>query len=599
MSPCVYTAQPACTASIATPCIVPCPAKAAFTRSPIPRRSVTCPMRSSSGAFMPSPRFTLSSKSLLFLSSCYFAFVLNLAFWRYCMAVLRIDTAGNILFALGLPFVMVMLAFIPLCLLLWPATAKPVLAVMLCVSAATNFAMFQYGIYFDATMIRNLLETNSAEALDLVTPSSLLWVLCTGGLPAALLACTRIHFRPVWQEVRFRLLACAVGLLLVACLGALNYKEYAAFGRNHARARALINVGNYVYSSIRYTMKKFAIPRIFVHVGEDAKKTEELDTPTVFVLVVGEAARAGNFSLNGYARNTNPLLSQQDIINFDDVASCGTATAVSVPCMFSGTPRKDFDVDKQLFRDNVLDILQRAGYSVLWLENDGGGKGVPNRVSFEDMPTQNNPALCTDGVCLDEVLLERLKSYLPTITKDTVIVLHTMGSHGPSYYKRYPERFRQFTPTCDTAEIQQCPQESIVNTYDNTILYTDFIVSSIIDTLKRFPQFESGMLYVADHGESLGENNIYLHGLPYAIAPKEQTHIPMVLWMSDSMKKYDRIDYACLKQYAAKGSFSHQNLFHSLLGLMEVESAAYSPEYDLFNTCRQPESEATHSQVPS
>ena len=544
---------------------------------------------------MPFPRFSLSSKSLLLLTSCYFAFVLNLAFWRYCIEVLSIDSIGNILFALSLPFIMVLLAFIVFCLLVWPVVAKPVLVVLLCVSAATNFAMFQYGIYFDATMIRNLLETNSAEALDLVTPSSMLWVLCTGVLPAALLACTRIHFRPTWQEVRFRLLVCFFGLLITVSLGALNYKEFIAFGRNHAKARALINVGNYVYSSIRYTMKKFAVPLSFVHIGEDAKKTEELPMPTVFVLVVGEAARAGNFSLNGYERNTNPLLSQQDIINFDDVTSCGTATAISVPCMFSGTPRKEFDVDKQLHRENVLDILQRAGYAVLWLENDGGGKGVPARVPFEDMPTQNNPAFCTEGVCLDEVLLARLEEYLHTITKDTVVVLHSIGSHGPSYYKRYPERFRQFTPTCDTAEIQQCPQESIKNTYDNTILYTDFILSSVIDTLKKFPQFEAGMLYVADHGESLGENNIYLHGLPYAFAPKEQTHVPMVLWMSDSMKKYDRIDYTCLKQHATTGSFSHQNLFHSLLGLLEIESAVYAPEYDLFNTCRQPAPEATHN----
>lgn len=161
-----------------------------------------------------------------------------------------------------------------------------------------------------------------------------------------------------------------------------------------------------------------------------------------------------------------------------------------------------------------------------------------------------------------------------------------MGSHGPTYYNRYPKEFQKFTPTCDTADIQNCTSEQIVNTYDNTILYTDYIVSSAIDILKKYPQFEAGLVYVSDHGESLGENNVYLHGMPYAIAPDEQTQIPMLMWMSENMKKWDYVDYACLKNKAANTVYSHDNLFHSILGLLEVKSTAYQKKFDLFDGCR-------------
>jgi lipid A ethanolaminephosphotransferase len=164
-----------------------------------------------------------------------------------------------------------------------------------------------------------------------------------------------------------------------------------------------------------------------------------------------------------------------------------------------------------------------------------------------------------------------------------------MGSHGPAYFKRYTEEFKKFTPTCDTADIQTCAKEQIINTYDNTILYTDYILSSIIDAAKKSSDYKIGVLYVSDHGESLGENNIYLHGFPYKLAPKEQKQIPMILWMSESMKKYSYIDYDCLKKEAFAKHYSHDNLFHSLIGLLEIKSKVYDKNEDLFNTCRTKE----------
>ncbi|OPZ76733.1 MAG: Phosphoethanolamine transferase EptA [Alphaproteobacteria bacterium ADurb.Bin438] len=196
-----------------------------------------------------------------------------------------------------------------------------------------------------------------------------------------------------------------------------------------------------------------------------------------------------------------------------------------------------------------------------------------------------NPKYCTSSYCKDEVLLDGLEDVIKNIKNDTVIVLHTMGSHGPSYHNRYPDEFKKFVPSCDTSDIQNCSKEEIVNTYDNTILYTDFIVSSAIDILKKFNNLEIGLIYVSDHGESLGENGIYLHGMPYSIAPKSQTSVPMMIWMSDNMKKYDFINYECLKDKASKGQFSHDNLFHSLLWLMEIDTKIYNEDFNMFKGC--------------
>ena len=184
-------------------------------------------------------------------------------------------------------------------------------------------------------------------------------------------------------------------------------------------------------------------------------------------------------------------------------------------------------------------------------------------------------------------MLEGLEEKIAKLQRNSIIILHTMGSHGPTYYKRYPDSFKKFTPVCETADIQDCTQEQIINTYDNTIVYTDHIISSVINILKRHPEFQSSLIYVSDHGESLGENGIYLHGLPYSIAPDEQTKIPFLLWLSDTKKRFGNIDESCIKIAAAKNKFSHDNLFHSVLGLTNTQTTVYKPELDIFAACRK------------
>jgi len=251
--------------------------------------------------------------------------------------------------------------------------------------------------------------------------------------------------------------------------------------------------------------------------------------------------------------------------------------------MFSHKDRREFDVEEAKYAQNLMDTLSMADYEILWLENDSGCKGVCDRVPTEDVVKIGSKEHCEKDYCRDEVMLARLEERIKNHDKNEVIVVHSMGSHGPSYYRRYPEAFRKFTPTCDTADIHRCSRDEIVNTYDNTILYTDYFLSSIIDIARRFPDKEVSILYASDHGESLGENGIYLHGLPYAFAPQEQKHIPFFLWLSDLLKK--RVNYVCLETKAANEPVSHDHIFHSILGFLNVKTSLFDPSLDIFQGC--------------
>ncbi|UQZ90173.1 hypothetical protein C4J81_13575 [Deltaproteobacteria bacterium Smac51] len=195
--------------------------------------------------------------------------------------------------------------------------------------------------------------------------------------------------------------------------------------------------------------------RKFVRLDENVRRQPGHDQGIiVFVLVVGETARAMNFSLNGYGRETNPRLGGEDVVNFSDVAASGTATAIFLPAMFSVMPRKKFNLNDAIYSENIRDLLSSAGYDVIWLENDDGCKKVCSRVTTIDVAAMKDPRYREDGYCHDEALIDPLEDILNKLERDTVIVLHTIGSHGPSYYKRHPEEFKVFHPTCDTSEVQ-------------------------------------------------------------------------------------------------------------------------------------------------
>lgn len=534
--------------------------------------------------------FTIPSHWFILLISAYLAFALNCAFWRFAANTIEITNFSVAFFVFSLPFFLLAPIYVLCNLITFPYIGKPILLLLVIISSATNYFMYKLGIYIDTDMIRNSIETNQREALDLVTFTAVTWVVAGSLVPLYLIIMTKIRYASLGKELGKRFLCILLAFMIIGGFAGTSYKEYASFGRNNRESRKLLNTVNYIYSTARYFQKQAQSNRTFKNLDENAMLVPFEDPHvTVLVFIVGETARAKNFSLYGYEKETNPQLKKQNIITFKETSSCGTATAISVPCLFSHMQRSNFDVTDAKYTENLLDILKDAGYKVLWLENDDGCKGVCDRIETRDMVKINNPKYCNGEYCHDEVLLDGLPEIIANIKQDTVIVLHTMGSHGPTYYNRYPDTFKKFTPTCDTADIQNCSQEQVINTYDNTILYTDHIVSSAIDMLKVHPEYEAGLIYVSDHGESLGENNVYLHGFPYALAPQEQTHIPMVLWMSETMKRWDYVDYACMKKDAETLTYTHDNLFHSILGLLEVKTTVYDRQHDIFKNCRTKE----------
>ncbi|MND72860.1 Phosphoethanolamine transferase EptA [compost metagenome] len=350
---------------------------------------------------------------------------------------------------------------------------------------------------------------------------------------------------------------------------------------------------NYIGASAGFLREQVASAhQPFVKLGEDARRNPAWQThgrKSLTVLVVGESARAENFGILGYSRDTTPKLSKEDgLIAFTDVHSCGTETAVSVPCMFSNMGRKDYNASKAKNEEGLLDVLKHAGIDVIWRDNQSGCKGTCDRVTLQDVSNLKDPALCANSECRDEILLQGLQHFIDTLDKDTVLVLHQMGSHGPEYFKRYPKEFERFTPVCESNALNNCSRESIVNGYDNTLVYTDHVLSTLIDLLRsNQDKVDTAMLYLSDHGESLGEYNLFLHGTPYMLAPEQQKHVAMFAWFSDSYKKSFALDTRCLQQSREK-SLSQDNLFHSMLGLLEVDSKVYHQDLDMFAGCRRP-----------
>lgn len=505
----------------------------------------------------------------------------NQLFWHNLAERLGLGEFDHWRLILTLGLILILLFHAVFSLASFRISFKPLLAGILLLAAGVSYFADAYGVIIDKSMIRNILETDVREAGELVTWPLARHLLGYGILPAALIIAAPIDY-PAWRKGwLLRTGGIAASLALALTLFMTDYKGFVLFGRKNRDLQVFINPSYPLYS----LNKVIKIPRPAQAteppqmVATDAVR-EARGSRSVIVLVVGETARASELALNGYERNTNPYTSRQGIINFTDVQSCGTATAESVPCMFSSLDRDHFSRDKAAGLENLLDILQRTGVKVVWRDNDSGSKGVADRVVYEDFSKRTGSDFCSEGNCYDEVLLEGFDELIRNTREDLLVVLHIKGSHGPSYYKRSPAGLKAFTPECTQDNVQDCPRETIVNAYDNTIVYTDYLLGKIIDLL-RTEDADSAMLYVSDHGESLGENGIYLHGLPYLLAPREQTQVPMQFWASEKFLADHSIDKATLLA-SQEEPYSHDNLFHSLLGLFKVRTSLYRSELDLF-----------------
>jgi len=523
----------------------------------------------------------LTQTQLIVFVSLFLVLFDNVTFFQNLLKVypLNWDNAG---FLLSIVLLLLFLTILLLTLVSSKWTTKPILILILLISSMTNYFMNTYHVIIDDEMIRNTLQTNLAESADLVSIKQLLYLLFLGILPAYLVYKAPVVYRPLKSELLSKLKMIILSVAVIAASLFLYSKHYTSFVREHKPLRFTVNPLYWIYSTGKYIILTYNNgPIILKPMGEDATIPSTSQPRKLVIMVVGEAARADHFSLNGYKRETNPKLKQEDIINFTRFYSCGTSTAVSVPCMFSLLDRADYSYKKGRSQENVIDVLKHTGkVALLWRDNNSDSKGVALRIPYEDFRTSKQNKICIEGECRDIGMLQGLDRFIAEHKdKDILIVLHQMGNHGPAYYKRYPKSFEKFTPVCKTNQLEACSREEIANAYDNALLYTDDFLSKVISFLKQYDtDYQTAMLYIADHGESLGEKGLYLHGLPYFMAPDAQKHVGALVWFGNQSKRY--LPIAKLKQNAGK-HFSQDNLSHTLLGLFSVQSKVYDRKRDI------------------
>ncbi|EPY1564900.1 phosphoethanolamine transferase EptA [Raoultella planticola] len=536
-------------------------------------------------------RPVMSRTVYLIIFALYVGLLLNLAFYRQVFTLLPVNSLRNWLVFLSMPVVAFSVMNILTTFASFLKLDRLVISLFILLSASAQYFIWSFGVVIDRAMITNILDTTPAESFALMSGKMVLTLGLSGVLMVAFAWWIKISkAKTVWRSIAVRLLNILVSALLIVLVAALFYKDYASVFRNNKELVKSLSPSNSIVAINSWYAHNKMDNLPLVKIGEDAVQKPEMHSgprKNLTILVLGETSRAQNFSLGGYQRETNPRLKQDDVIYFANTTSCGTATAVSVPCMFSNMPRAHYDEELAHHQEGVLDILQRAGIRVLWNDNDGGCKGACDRVPHQNVTDLNLTGQCIEGECYDEVLFHNLESYIDNLQQDGIIVLHTIGSHGPTYYNRYPAEFRKFTPTCDTNEIQSCSQQQLTNTYDNTILYIDYVVDKAIKLLQsKQDKFTTSLVYLSDHGESLGEDGVYLHGLPWSIAPETQKHVPMLLWLSQDYQQRYGVSSQCLQQRAKTDPYSQDNLFSTLLGLLGVDTHEYQATDDILTPCR-------------
>ena len=527
------------------------------------------------------------------LGSLWLASVGNYALWQQVHQLPEVTGLRGLAFALGFGVIITSALTAVLSFLNWRGWLKPVLSVFFLSAASGAYFMVSYGIVIDSTMITNVVQTDTKEALDLLNWRMLISLLVLGILPCWVLWKTPLQVLRLRQQIWSNTLTAVVSVVVIVAALLAIFQDFSSIMRNHTQLRYLVNPLNSYYAIGMVAAKPFQRDnKTLLPIGKDAQMAtpKPNEKPPLLLLVLGETARMGNFGVNGYERQTTPALAQENIISLKGVMSCGTSTATSVPCMFSHLGKEDFEARKNNY-ESLIDVLHHAGLAVLWIDNQSGCKGVCERVPQALTKELKHPTLCKDGECFDEIMLHQLDERIQALpaerrAKGVVVVMHQMGSHGPAYYKRVPDAFKKFQPECKSNALQECTREQVVNSFDNTILYTDHFLGQAIQWLKKSEATAaSAMLYVSDHGESLGENNLYLHGLPYRVAPDVQKRVPWITWWSPQFEKQLGLSRTCL-QNKVQMPLTHDNYFHSVLGLVNVSTEVYQAKLDVHADCR-------------
>lgn len=526
----------------------------------------------------------LTTNQLILLVCCYIVFILNIPFLiKTKQAITKLDQY-NVLFLLSVPLFLLSLSVLIQCLFSLRKITKPTLILFVLLSSVVFYASLNYGIIFDYGMIESIADNSVTDVLSYISYSTLLFMFIFGVIPSIFIFNVKLTYLSFSGELfaRLKLLLGSLAVLLFIAL--VFYSNYASVGRNNRDLIGYLTPYALLDSSAKYLQRNVLYPPPHFELI-DTKPKMGNDEERVTVLVLGQTTRAQNFSLNGYEKQTNLYTKNWNVVSFTNMTSCGTSKAVSIPCIFSRLDRQSFNRRVANAKQNVLDIIQLAGVDVLWVANDNTScKGVCKRIKRHEIKQSEYPKLCQENRCYDEVVIKQLDQKLANLThSNTLIILHIAGSRGPDYFTKYPIGHRYFRPDFQRGDIQNCTREELVNAYDNSIAYTDYVLAQIIERLEKLSiesNISTALLYTSDHGESLGEKGIYLHGIPYVFAPREQKHIPFIVKIFSN-----NINNNCLNE-AENLPVSHDNIFDILLGLTGVQSTAYNTKKDTFSQCR-------------
>ncbi len=524
---------------------------------------------------------------LAFFISIYFSFFLNDILWNDLLKTQTGTATSRWTFFWTVYIAVTALQFFIINWMLWGRASKWLAIALVVVTVLADYYAEMYSVHFDTTMLRNIFTTNPAEAKELLTASLLFHFLKYASLPILAIVFLKIKQKRFTQSLTKKLIISVIVLLVAVGSLLSQFKNFSSTMRNHKEIRHVVLPTSFLFSSAKIALQSTAeVNRTMRSIGDDAVRSQVSNTkkPEILVIVVGETVRSANWGLSGYERNTTPLLAEQKIHSFPYATSCGTNTDTSVPCMFSQEGRHGYDEKTIRSSESLLHVVNKVGFGVTWIDNQSGCKGVCAGLGFYDAKVHANPRNCFDTACYDNALLDSLEWQIQHNSGNQVIVLHQLGNHGPAYHARYPKEFEKYQPACNTSDLSKCSQQEIINAYDNSVRYTDAFLSKTIDQLRKHTDKSTSLIYMSDHGESLGENGIYLHGLPYSIAPKQQTQVPFFMWLSDSYKKDHPKLEDCLVEESKKPAH-HDNLFHTVLGMFDIKTSVYQRNFDLTEKC--------------
>ena len=486
----------------------------------------------------------------------------NLPFFNYVANNTNESTVGRIWLLASLVVIMLAVNFMMtyLVMYLMRFVGRILLAILSIINATAVYFIITYSVMIDSTTIENVFNTRYSEASGFFSGSLWLFILIAGVLPAIWCMLQPV----VIGKAKKMGIWCGSSLALVLALVLANINQTLWISQHDTELGGLLQPWSYIVNTCRV-----------ISASQD-EQAEEIKLPdgritddekAVVVLVIGESARKANFQLYGYERPNNPRLSKREGLKVYQTNSCATYTTAGTKAILE--PQESDDLYELL-----PNYAFRTGADVSWRTSNWGEPPIHIDEYLTDSELGDiypNADNTYDGI-LFTGLRERIES---SPKHKVLIILHTSTSHGPKYADKYPKEFEVYKPVAKNVEEGEKNISMLINAYDNTILYTDYLLDGLIDTLRAMTDWKSAMIFISDHGESLGENKMFMHGLPMKLAPKVQYEIPFFVWTSEGFRDYKAESElpAVLEQHF---------IFHSVLNLLSIDSPAYNKDYDIF-----------------